>query len=307
MKRIVLGLIVLALIALPLTAQDGESSEEDVSNAEVVAVLEEINEKLDRVAPAVREENEVEFGGSPYIAGRYLLDMQKMRDYVDGLGDYGITRSGDDPEGFSDFMLPFVDGGGGTWRWTGPGNFSVGLEYYGYGQSLLGQRTHLPDSGDTADRANTTIDEDGDGLDDYYTYAGYGYSSFNVLARYAFSLGETVFVGIGGKAGMGGDSFSISQNERSVIDTTLALNRSVESDIFAWSRSLLTAGAFGGLQWKPEGEDGVFGMILDAGFDYHYPIADWAPQAGVHVGETAPPEDFTPMNAWVTIGPSFNY
>lgn len=305
MKRIVLVLIALALVVLPVTAQDDDGSEEDVGNTDVVAVLEEINEKLDRVAPAARERSEVKFGGSPYFAGRYLLDMQKMSDYVDGLGDYGITESGQDPEGFSDFMLPFVNGGGGTWRWTGPNNFSVGLEYYGYGQSLLGQRNHLPDSGDTAERANTTIDEDGDGLDDYYTYAGYGYNSFNFLARYAFSVGENLFVGIGGKAGMGGDSFGISQNERSVIDT--ALNRSVQSDIIAWSRSLLSVGGFGGVQWKPEGRDGVFGLILDAGFDYHQPLSDWAPATGVHVGEAAPPDDFTPMNAWVTIGPSFNY
>jgi len=78
MKRIVLVLIALALVVLPVTA---------------------------------RERSEVKFGGSPYFAGRYLLDMQKMSDYVDGLGDYGITESGQNPEGFSDFMLPFVNGG----------------------------------------------------------------------------------------------------------------------------------------------------------------------------------------------------
>jgi len=35
--------------------------------------------------------------------------MQKMSDYVDGFGDYGITESGQDSEGFSEFMLQYVE------------------------------------------------------------------------------------------------------------------------------------------------------------------------------------------------------
>ncbi len=295
MKRTIVLALVVVLAVLPIAAQEDE---EDVSNAEVVAVLEEINEKLDRMAPGAGKESPVDFGGGPYFTGRYLLQMDEMSGYADDLGAYG--------NGFSPFMMPFVDGGGGTWRWTGPGNLSVGLEYFGYGQSILGQRNHL----EAENRANVTIDETGpdgesDGLDDYYTYANYGYSIFNALVRYAFSVGDTFFIGVGAKAGMGGDSFAVSQNDRSVLEETFQTR--IESGVLSWSRTLLSAGGFGGVQWKPNGRDGVFGVVLDLGFDYHYPLDDWSPEAGVHIADPAPPEGFTPMNAWVTIGPSFNY
>jgi len=291
MKRLVLIGLTLLLAGVPAMAQDGE---EDLSNADVIAVLEEINEKMDRIAPGVREEDPVDFGGGPYFTGRYLLDMDGMSAYADDLGDYG--------SGFRDYMVPFRDGGGGTWRWTGQGNLSAGLEYYGAGQSILGQRNHL-DSAEQPNRANVTVDENDDGLDDYYTYANYGYSSFNALVRYVFDVGESLFIGVGAKAGMGGESFSISQNDRSVLGDTFQ----IQSGVLSWSRPLATVGGFGGIQWRPKGRDGIFGMILDVGFDYHHPISDWSPEAGVHVEDQAPPEGFTPMNAWVTIGPSFNY
>jgi hypothetical protein len=299
MKRLLFVLLVLALAGLPALTQDqgeGEESGESVSDADVVAVLEEINEKLDRIAPgARRKDGKVEFGGGPYFRTRYLFDMDTMNDYLGNLGSY---------DDFSPVIAPFSNGGGGTWRWTVGDNWQFGMDYWGFGHSELGFRNHQgPDSGNTANNANDTIDENGDGLDDYYSYANYGLGMFSGLAAYKKPLGKQFFATGTVNLGIGSESFSISESERSVIKSAFR----IDSSEFAWHRSLFMIGARLGGQWKPGGADSVFGMAVVGGFDYFVPMNDWQPEAGVHRTDEAPSDDFNPMNAYLIVGPTFNY
>jgi hypothetical protein len=275
---------------------EGSSDQEAVTDADVVAVLEDINQKLERIAPAMRDrERKGQFGGGPYFTTRFFLDMPTLNDYSTDLGDYGE---------FSRVAAPFVNGGGGTWRFGTKGAWQWGLDYWGLGFSEKGFRNHQ----EGAEEPNVTIDENDDGLDDFYSYAGWGLSVFGPLVQYKNSFAEMFFFTAGGKAGFGSEGFSISQNQRTVLrDFAESFGLAAQATEYSWERPLFMTGAYVGLQWKPKGEEGIFGMALNAGFDYFVPMSDWQPAVGVHRTDEAPPEDYNPMSAYVMVGPTFNY
>ena len=233
------------------------------------------------------------FGGGPLLTFRYLTSMQQLNDYLSVLGNY---------EAMSPLFAPMVDGGGGTWRMTISDSFQVGFEYLGFGQKTLGFAVHQNPITDP-ELPNETVDEDGDGFDDYYSYAGYGQWTGAALAQLMLPVSELITLKAGVKAGVGYEGFGILINEREVLSTTIG----VVAGNYAWDRFMLVAGAYAGLQVNLTGKKGFFRIGLEAGFDGHWGITEWMPATGVHRLTTAPPEDFQSHNVWVWIGPQFSY
>jgi hypothetical protein len=314
-KTALIALTALVLVAGAALAQDGE----EMSNEEIVEQLARINEKLDRVIPSESEKDDDDgaaFGGGPFYATRYLLEIDELNTYLDARGDY---------DDFKPFFIPFADGGGGTWRLTLQNGLQFGAEFWGYGQSRLGLRTHQ-DPAVNDDLANDTIDEDGDGFDDYYTYAEYGIGLASATVGYKLGFGDAPLAGLLTlRGGFGGDTFAITQNKRNVITAALQ----IDTPTVLWQRSLAGVGGSLALQLNPPDfsaemesdmdEDGddrdrhrVTGLLIEFGFDYFFSLAGrsnevWEPTLGVHHLDPVPPTDYNPMNAWVNIVPTFNY
>ncbi len=291
-----LACVVVLLFAAALTGFAQESTDK---SSDILSVLEDINQKLEKMAPKERAEHagapDAGFGGGPFMAFRILPDMPKMNAYIGSLGNYGA---------FNMVLFPFVDGGGGTWRWVVNKNFQLGMDFYGYGQSTLGYLNYPSPSGTTVD--NTGPSGTPDGYDDYYSYASYGFNVWSFVAQGKIELAENLLYAVGGvKAGFGGEDVSISRNRRTVWENALNLN--IDTGSTSWSRNLFVTGGYLGLQLRLDGKLNVFKLGLDAGFDYHVPLSAWAPSTGVHVREAAPPADFNSMNFWVSFGPQFHY
>ena len=91
--------------------------------------------------------------------------------------------------------------------------------------------------------------------------------------------------------GIGGEEFTISRNQRDIVDGALNLLTGNST----WSRSFLVTGGYLGLQ-----------LGLEVGLDYHLPLTkngEWTPGVGVHKQENAPPSAFNSMNFWFSLGP----
>lgn len=231
------------------------------------------------------------FGGAPYYTVRYFPGMEEMSDYITSLGNF---------EGLSPVMYPFVNGGGGTWRLAFSRGFQIGFDYFGMGQTRLGFLNHRTG----AEAANDTVDENGDGLDDYYSYASYGYNMFAILAQGKLPLAGDRFFAVGGaRVGLGSEAANVSRTRRTVVSSTL--------DIIAgssdWTRGLFLLGGFAGVQLNLDPERNVFKLGLDVGFDYHVPMGEWMPATGVHRTASAPPQGFSGMNVWAFLGPQFHF
>lgn len=229
-------------------------------------------------------------GGGPLPAFRYLISMQQLNDYLAVLGDY---------EALNPIFYPMVDGGGGTWRMTINDRFQVGFEYVGFGQKVLGQAVHQTDP----ELPNDTVDEDGDGLDDYYSYAGYGQWSGAALAQLMLPVSELITLKAGIKVGVGHEGIGISINEREVLSTSLG----VVAGNYAWDRFMFVGGGYAGIQLNIGGKKSSFRLGLEAGFDGHWGVTEWMPATGVHHLTAAPPEDFQSHSIWVWVGPQFSY
>ena len=280
-----------------LFAQENEG-DDGSGLGDVVVQLEEINKKLDDIFGDKKDKWEGApdegFGGGPFFAVRYFPLMGMMNDYIESLGSYVSA------EPLRNWMFPFVDGGGGTWRGVINKNLQFGMNYYGYGQSRLGHMIHQTNP----EAANSTIDENGDGYDDYYTYASYGYSMWTFLGQGKVELApELLYMVFGGQFGFGGEDVYIASNSRNVLQTALGIYPEASS----WSRSLFMVGGYAGIQLRVDGKQNVVKLGLNTGFDYHIPMGDWMPEAGVHRLDPAPPAGFNSMNWWISFGPDFHF
>ena len=120
----------------------GAIADDEVSTVDVLAVLEEINQKLDRDRPvASTGAPDAGFGGGPVMSLRYLPGIADLNGYFQTLGSYGAM---------SEFFFPFKDGGAGTWRWSVDGSLQIGAEYGGFGQDVPGVREAHEGSARTA-------------------------------------------------------------------------------------------------------------------------------------------------------------
>ena len=303
MKRI----IVFAMVVLISGIAFGETE-----NEKILEVLEEINEKLERVVPDddwdgwddedEDGDNGKGFGGGPFMAFRWLIDMQDLNDYLKDIGQFGGDKL------FSPILYPFVDGGGGTWRVSLSERLQFGISYFGYGQNTWGYLNHTEDS----QKSDDTIDENGDGYDDYVSYVEWGFGGANFIMEYKLPISpKSVYLELGGTFGMGSEGLTVDRSPRqvsSVIDDLMAVQ--ILTGRSDWSRMYFSVGGFTGLQFSFPKTKGVVSFALEAGFDYHIPMeagGKWTPGVGVHRKEKSPPVDFNSMNVWFHLGPQFNY
>ena len=237
-------------------------------------------------------------GGGPFLAFRYMLEMNKMNDFLKDIGDFPAERQ------YWQFMFPFVNGGGGTWRFMMNKNFQVGFVSYGYGQSTYGYLNHTEDT----EGADNTIDENDDGFDDYVSYVDYGFGTWNFIMQYKVELiPRSLYLELGGLAGLGGEGVTVSRNPRTVFDVLPVQILTGQSD---WSRTFLNIGALLGLQIPFKGTAEIVKLGIEVGIDYHINFIEdgkWTPGVGIHRTEKSPPPDFNSMNLWFHVGPQFHY
>lgn len=277
---------------------EGENAEE-VSFAELATILEEINHKMGVLTGERRRKDDGPapdegFGGGSYWPVRIYFGMDTMNSYVQSLGTY---------EPFPMISVPFADGGGGTWRISFNKYFQIGANFWGGGFSSLGQQYHQ-DPVTSPTLANITVDEDGDGLDDYYSYASYSYFYWSFLAMGKLPLHRRINLVFGGQIGIGEELFGISRNQRksSLLGGALGVMHG-DSD---WSRMLFIPGAWTGIQLNVDKKN-IFKLGLDVGFDYPVPMQSWMPESGVHTEESAPPESFNSMNLNIGLNMQFHF
>jgi hypothetical protein len=288
-------LMIMTLAAWSLAAEEKEGKSEEngeVSSAEIATILEEINQKMDKITREPKMDKEPApdegFGGGSYWPVRIFFGMDKMNSYLVSLGTY--------PK-FPMVSIPMMDGGGGTWRISFNKNFQIGVNYWAGGFSSLGQQNHTTTAGYTP----VTEDEDSDGYDDYYTYANYSLFYWSFLGMGKLPVTERINWVFGAQTGLGRESFGISRNERTITDTLGVTNDDVD-----WSRMLFIPGAWTGVQFEV-GNMNIFKLGLDVGFDYPIPMGVWEPGAGTHVQESSPPADFNGMNLWTGINMQFHF
>lgn len=299
MKKLILAVLavvcILPFITGALLAEENKGTSDDngaVSSAEIATILEEINQKMEKITRGPKMDKspapDEGFGGGSFWPVRIFFGMDKMNAYVTGLGTY--------PQ-FPMVSIPMMDGGGGTWRVSFNKSFQVGVNYWAGGFSSLGQQTHTTGGS----YSPVTADEDGDGFDDYYTYAHYSLYYWSFLGMGKLSVSKRINWVFGAQTGLGRESFGISRNERT-LGTTLGIS----NDDVDWSRMLFIPGAWTGVQFEV-GDMNIFKLGLDVGFDYPIPVSSWEPGAGTHVQEAAPPADFNGMNLWSGINMQFHF
>ena len=277
-----------ALITTGAVAQE----EDEVSTADVLEVLEEINQKLDRDKKVASDgAPDYGFGGGPFLPFRYLPGIADLNAYFKRLGTYAPMNQ---------FFFPFKDGGGGTYRWSLNGNLQLGLEHGGFSQDVLGFAKHVADPLGPRD----TVDVDGDGYDDYHSYAGYGQHYFAGIFQYKLPLApELVYLETGIKSGFSFESLRYGMDRRQVLTETLGITSGRNS----WRRTSLIGGVYAGLQIRLDGDRNFFKLGIEAGVDGHYALGGWAPATGVHKRILKPPDTMHGHNFWVAIGPQFHY
>lgn len=149
------------------------------------------------------------------------------------------------------------------------------------------------------------MDENGDSLDDYYTYASYNYFYWSFLFQGKVPLHERFNLLAGAQVGFGSEFFAVSRNDRTTGPLAGALG--IMNGDSNWERGFLVTGGWLGAQLNVDDKN-VFKLGLDVGFDYNIPYdKNWKPTAGTHVAEAAPPADFNAMNLWITFGPQFHF
>ena len=278
--------------ALATGAVTGAVADDEVSTVDILAVLEEINQKLDRDRPVTSAgAPDAGSGGGPFMPLRYVPGISDLNAYFTTLGSYGAM---------SELFVPIKDGGAGTWRWSVDGSLQIGAEYGGLGQDVLGFAKHTEDPLGPRD----TVDEDGDGYDDYYSYAGYGQGYFVGIVQYKWPVApELVYLQAGVKTGLAFESVRYGMDRRQVLTEALGIT----SGSNAWSRTSLIGGVYAGLQIRLDGDLNVFKLGIEAGVNGHYALGEWAPATGVHKHTPAPPDAMQAHNFWFAVGPQFHY
>ncbi len=286
MRRVLITAAIGAVLVMAAAAHDDE-----VSTADVLAVLEEINRKVGDEEPVSSDRaSESGFGGGPFLPLRYLPGVADLNAYFEQLGSYAPM---------SEFFYPLKDGGGGTWRWSVDGSLQFGMEYAGFGQDVLGFAKHVTDPHGPRD----TVDADADGYDDYHSYSGYGQRYYAGIAQYKWALAPSLYLQTGIKAGLGFELLRYGMNRRQVLTDTLGITSGVNS----WTRTSLLGGAYAGLQIGLDGDRNVVKLGLEVGVNGHFALGDWQPATGVHKLVPVPPADMQAHNFWLWIGPQFHY
>ncbi len=316
MKRIIFGIGILLFFGTLVFAEEKQAGGEEqaekideVTAAEIADILQEINQNLQKITGDFdmdkrRKDDgpapDFGFGGAPYWPVRILFDMDKMNGYVRGIGSY---------EAFPEVIVPFRDGGGGTWRWMFNKYAQMGMNYFGAGFSSRGQQHHAQPTSDLATNYPVygviTVDENGDKLDDYYTYASYSFFYWSMLFQGKLPLHKRFNLVAGAQIGFGSEAFAITRNDRTTGPLSGALG--IMNGDSNWERSYLVTGGWLGAQINVDNKN-IFKLGLDVGFDYNIPFEkNWSPTAGTHVAEAAPPYNFNAMNLWITFGPQFHF
>lgn len=292
MRHALIAAVLGAVLAVSAAAHDGDAGEaaDEVSTVDVLAVLEEINRKLDRPMRSGGAPDSG-FGGGPMMPFRYLLGTADLNAYFEQLGSYAPLNP---------FFFPFVNGGAGTWRWSFDESLQAGLEYGGFGQDVRGFAAHRSDPQGPRD----TVDTDGDGYDDYYSYAGYGQHYFAGIVQYKWPIApRLLYLAAGIKTGLAFERLRYGMDRRQVLTDTLGITSGGNS----WRRTSLLGGAYAGLQIRLDGDLNVFKLGIEAGVTGHYGLGAWAPATGVHRGTPAPPDTMQAHHFWLSIGPQFHY
>ena len=292
MRTSLIATVLGVALAAGAAANDDDDHNEEVSTGDVLAVLEEINQKLDHDR-SFRSDGDPDsgYGGGPFMPVRYLPGIADLNVYLKKLGSYAPMNP---------FFFPFKDGGAGTLRWVFDRSVQFGMEYGGFGQDVLGFATHASDPLGPRD----TVDADGDGYDDYHSYAGYGQHYFAGIFQYKVPIApRLLYLTTGIKTGLAFESMRYGKDRRQVLTETLGITSGGNS----WKRTSLLGGVYAGLQVRLDGDRNVLKLGIEAGVTGHYAISAWAPAAGVHKRTPAPPDAVQAHNFWLAIGPQFNY
>ena len=286
------SLIAIILGATLVAAAAANDEEDEVSTVDVLAVLEEINQKLDHDR-SFRSDGAPDsgFGGGPFMPVLYLPGIADLNVYLKKLGSYAPMNP---------FFFPFKDGGAGTLRWSLDRSLQIGMEHGRFSQDVRGSAMHTSDPLGPRD----TVDADGDGYDDYYSYAGYGKHYFAGIFQYKLPIAPgLLYLATGIKTGLAFESLGYGMDRRQVLTETLG----IESGGNSWKRTSLLGGVYAGLQIRLDGDLNVFKLGIEAGVTGHYAISAWEPATGVHKRTPAPPAAMQAHNFWVAIGPQFHY
>lgn len=258
--------------------------------ADVVMQLQRVNEQLAKAFPEKRVQQNVreypKSGGAFYTPYRNFLTMGTLNTWLAGQGNFAPLNAN---------WFPFVNGWGGAWRWSMSKNFQIGLGGWGGGVSSLGQRNAT---------THGSIDEDSDGLDDYYSYAGYSLSFCDFEFYYRLPIGSKMAFISGAIVGLGSESMVISRNDRTFVNNSGFGGLINDSN---WTRFLFDLGLRASFQWQPFEGAKWFRFAINTGFNYPVAPGPWRPGAGVHVSDVAPPESWIPMNYWASFTVDFNF
>lgn len=259
--------------------------------ADVVLQLQRVNEQLAKAFPEKSVQQNVreypKFGGGFYMPYRNFLSMGTLNTWLAGQGNFAPLSAN---------WFPFANGWGGSWRWSFSKNFQMGFGTWGGGVSSLGQRDAT---------AHGSIDEDADGLDDYYSYASYGLSFFDFEFFYRLPIGSKMAFIPGAILGLGSESMGISRNDRTFVNNSSGLGGIIADS--SWTRFLFDLGLRASFQWQPFEGAKWFRFAINTGFNYPVAPGTWRPGAGVHVSDVAPPESWVPMHYWASFSFDFNF
>lgn len=233
------------------------------------------------------ERSDSGFGGGPFWPLRYVPAVADLNGYFKDLGSYPAM---------SEFFIPLLHGGGGTLRYSVNGNLQFGMEWAGFGQEVGGFAKH-------GTGLRGTVDADGDGYDDYRSYAGYRQFYGAGIAQYKWALAPSFFLQTGIKTGLGSEKVHYGMYRREGFTDVIGITSGANS----WTRTSLLGSVYAGLQVALDGDRNVIKLGLEAGVDGHHPLTEWQAGTGVHKDMPTPPATMRAHNFWVTIGPQFHY
>lgn len=276
-----LFLTVILFMLSPLSGQDLS----EISNIDIIVILEEINQKLDdlKEQQTLESEQRLSVGLIP-LSVRSFLDMDVMDQYLSGQGDF---------EALNNLMVPLSNGYELGFRYGLTPFFSLGLQGAAHSSSSLGLHGIASDY-----VAMEASDFNNDDYSDSYSHVTYFLSSIQLTGLFQIPLIENLMAfDLGASAGLSKSRIYFS-NSISSFWSGLIGTADAEAQ---WNRRELVIGGFTGLQFK------LKSLLLDfhIGFDYYIPLEDWSPDFGIDITDTSPPGDFSPYNFWITLSPSF--
>ncbi len=280
------------LLSFSVYAQE----ESEISNADIIESIEDINQRLDRLMP----NNEVlkssmEIGFVPFSA-RILPDIDDLNEYMSKSGTY---------EDYSGKMLPFINGIEFFTDLKLSDSLTTGLNYYRYtsntygfhaSNSYVSQNDELGDYAEAVDSGyienENAIDNNDDGIIDYYSYGNIFITGIELYAEYNMKLPLNLCLKIGPKIGYGYEEIEFTSYERSLFEDVSPDQK------LSFRRSSLILGGDIGLSYMFK----RFELVFVAGLSYNLPLTDWMPVAGVTQDDIAP-ENYSNMNIKLSLGP----